>query len=79
MSEREPEQISFDGELRKLVRAVPFIPFDIMTASGDRYEITDNVQAAVGGATVGIFLPKTGWQLIRKNQITAIHVRETAV
>jgi hypothetical protein len=78
MSEREPQQISFDDELRKLVRASPFIPFVIVTASGDRYEITDSVQAAVGSSTVGVFLARTGWQLIRKNQITAIHVHETA-
>ena len=78
MGEREPEQISFEEELRKYVLAVPFVPFDIITTSGDRYEITDNVQVAIGGSTVGVMLPRTGFQLIRKSQIVALHVRETA-
>jgi len=76
MSERQPEQISFDDELRKYVLAVPFVPFEIVTTSGDRYEITDNVQVAIGTTTIGVMLPKTGFQLIRKNQITALHVHE---
>jgi hypothetical protein len=76
MSERQPEQISFDDELRKYVLAVPFVSFEIVTTSGDRYEITDNVQVAIGTTTIGAMLPKTGFQLIRKNQITALHVHE---
>jgi hypothetical protein len=76
MSEKQPEQISFDDELRKYVLASPFTPFEIVTTSGDHYEVTDNVQVAIGTTTVGVILPRTGFQLIRKNQITAIHVHE---
>jgi hypothetical protein len=78
MSEREPEQISFDDELRKYLLAVPFVPFDIMTTSGERIAITDNLQAAVNSSTVGVFLPKYGFHLIRKNQIVSVQVHEKA-
>lgn len=76
--EKQPEQISFDDELRKFVRANPFTPFEIVTTSGNKYEVTDSVQVAVGHSTVYVVLPRTGVQLIRKNQIVAIHAHETA-
>jgi hypothetical protein len=76
--EKEPERISFDEELRKLARAVPFMPFEIVTTSGERYEITDSVEIAVGSSTVVVVLPKTGVQMIRKNQIVAVHTHEPA-
>lgn len=79
MSEdKKPEQIGFEEELRKYILATPFIPFDLVTTSGDRYEVTDNIQVAMGANSVGVFLPKRGFQLIRKNQIVAIHVHEPA-
>ena len=73
---KQPEQISFDEELRKYVRADPFTPFDIYTTSGTTYEVTDSIQVAVNQSTVVVALPKTGVQLIRKNQIVAIHLHE---
>ena len=76
--EKEPEKIAFDDELRKAARAVPFVPFEIITSSGDRYEISDNIEIAVGHTTVVVVLPKTGVQMIRKNQIVAIHTHEPA-
>jgi hypothetical protein len=77
-NEKEPERISFDDELRKLARAVPFVPFDIITTSGARYEVTDTMEIAVGYSTVVLVLPKIGVQMIRKNQIVAIHANEPA-
>ena len=76
--EKGPERISFDDELRKAARAVPFVPFEIVTTSGERYEITDSVEVAVGYSTLVVVLPKTGVQMIRKNQIVAIHTHEPA-
>ncbi|HZL35657.1 MAG TPA: hypothetical protein VFC78_10135 [Tepidisphaeraceae bacterium] len=76
MGEREPEQIDFDEELRRYARADPFVPFDLLTASGDRYEIRESLQFAMGYNAVVLVLPKTGIQVVRKNQITAIHVHE---
>ena len=76
--EKEPEKIAFDEELKKAARAVPFVPFEIITSSGDRYDISDNIEIAVGYNTVALVLPKTGVQIIRKNQIVAIHTHESA-
>lgn len=76
--EKQPERISFDDELKKLARALPFIPFEILTTGGERYEITDNIEIAVGYSTVVVVLPKTGVQMIRKNQIVAVHSHEPA-
>jgi hypothetical protein len=76
--EKEPERINFDDELRKVARAVPFVPFEIVTTSGEKYEITDSVEIAIGHSTVVLVLPKTGVQMIRKNQIVAVHTHEPA-
>ena len=76
--EKAPERINFDEELRKAARAVPFVPFDIVTTSGEKYEITDSVEIAVGYSTAVVVLPKTGVQMIRKNQIVAVHTHEPA-
>lgn len=76
MSERPPESLDFEEELRKYAEADPFTPFDIVVTSGDRYRITSQVQLAIGGNTVIAFLPKSGTQFFRKNQIVAVHVNE---
>lgn len=72
----EHEQINFEDELRRYAEAVPFVPFDILTASGDKYEVQERIQFAMGPNAIVLVLPRTGIQLIRKNQITAIHVHE---
>ncbi len=76
MPERQPEQIDFEEELRRYSRATPFVPFEIVTASGDHYEVQESLQLAMGNSAVVLVLPKTGIQVVRKNQITAIHVHE---
>jgi hypothetical protein len=76
MPEREPERLDFEDELQRYARAVPFVPFDVITASGTKYEILESVQLAIGGSAIVLVLPKTGIQVIRKNQITALHVHE---
>jgi hypothetical protein len=76
MSERQPKQLDFEDELRRHARAIPFVPFEIVTASGDRYEVQESLQLAMGNSAVVLVLPKTGIQVVRKNQITAIHVHE---
>ncbi len=76
MAERDPEQINFEDELGRYARAVPFVPFEIITASGDKYEVRESLQLAVGNTAIVLVLPKTGIQVIRKNQITAVHVLE---
>jgi hypothetical protein len=76
MAEREPEQIDFEDELRRYANKLPFVPFDIVTSSGNRYEVQERLQLAMGGTAIVLVLPKTGIQVIRKNQITALHVHE---
>jgi hypothetical protein len=76
MAERGPEQLEYEDELRRYAQAVPFVPFDIVTTSGERYEVREPLQLAMGHSAVVLVLPKTGIQVIRKNQITAVHVHE---
>jgi hypothetical protein len=76
VAEQEPEQITFQDELRKYADASPFVPFEILTTSGDRYEIQERLQVAMFNDALVVTLPRTGIQIIRKNQITAIHVHE---
>jgi hypothetical protein len=72
----EHEEINFDDELKRYLRADPFVPFDIVVTSGDRYEVAEKEQVAMGGNTVVVVLPKTGIRFFRKNQIVAVHVHE---
>jgi hypothetical protein len=76
MAERNPERIDFEDELRRYARAVPFVPFDIVTTSGNRYEVQESLQLAIGNTAIVLVLPTTGIQVVRKNQITALHVHE---
>jgi hypothetical protein len=75
----EHEQIDFEEELRRYWRKDPFIPFDIVTTSGDRYHIPDPGLIAFGSNVIIIALRSTGIQLVRKNQIAAVHVHEPSV
>jgi len=76
MSEREPESIDFEDELRKYAEADPFTPFEVIDSSGDRYSVVAQSQLAIAGNTVVTFLPKLGIRFFRKNQIVAVHVNE---
>jgi hypothetical protein len=76
MAEQQPEQISFHSELRRYADASPFVPFDIITTSGDHYEVRERLQVLMFGDSLVVATPKTGLQIIRKNQVTAIHAHE---
>ena len=76
MPEREPEQIDFEDELRRCYKSLPFHPFEVITASGDRYQVEDPSQVAFGHSAIVLVLPRTGIQIVRKSQITAVHVHE---
>lgn len=75
----EHEQIDFEEELRRYWRKDPFVPFEIVATSGDRYLINDPGNIAFGTNTIIIALRKTGIQLLRKNQIVAVHVHEPSL
>jgi hypothetical protein len=72
------EELNFEEELIKYADAKPFVPFDIVVTSGDRYTINSRWQLAFGGNTIVVVLPRTGIQFFRKNQIVAVHVHEPA-
>ncbi len=74
----EHEQINFDDELRRYALADPFVPSEIVVASGDRYEVKQPLQLALGGDMIAVLLPKTGLRFFRTYQVVAVHVRETA-
>jgi hypothetical protein len=76
MAERQPEQIDFMDELRRYANATPFVPFDIVTTSGNKYEVQERLQFALGSTAAVLVLPKTGIQIVRMNQIAALHVHE---
>jgi hypothetical protein len=78
MAEDVPERIHFDDEMRRCATATPFVPFDIVTTSGVRYEVRQQLQLAMGANAVVLVLPKTGLQIVRKNQIAALHIHEPA-
>ncbi len=75
----EYEQIDFEEELRRYWRKEPFVPIEIIATSGDRYLINDPGQIAFGSNTIIIALRKFGIQLLRKNQIGAVHVHEPSI
>ncbi len=70
------ENIDFLDELRRYYEARPFSAFDVLTTSGDRYAVSDPSQLAFGFDAIVLALPKTGIQIVRKNQITALHIHE---
>jgi hypothetical protein len=78
MSEEEkpPEQIEFLEELHRYHERRPFHPFDVLTTSGEKYAVQEAAQFAIGHSAVVLVLPKTGVQIIRMSQITAMHVHE---
>jgi hypothetical protein len=75
----EHEQLHFEDELRRCSRAEPFVPFDIILTSGDRYEITHWEQLAFGENMIVVVQPRTGIRFFRKNQIVAVHVHEPSM
>jgi hypothetical protein len=78
MNEREPEQVGFEDELKSYLRAQPFHPIEIVMASGDRYEILDPWMVAITAGAIFVHT-RIGTQMIRKNQITAVHVHEPSI
>ena len=77
MADRDSsERIEFEDELRRYGRADPFMPFDIVVSSGDRYTITNSDHLAFTANTVVVAEPKTGIIFFRLGQIVAVEIRE---
>ena len=73
-----PEDIGIIEEIERLLDAEPFMPFKIVMASGDRYEVTGPRQLAIGKSVVGLFPPTQAHILLRQNQISSLEVTEPA-
>ena len=59
--------------LVELLEKTPFQPFQIVTGSGDKYEVQDPHLVAVGQSMINYFYPRSDrWAFIRLNQITAL-------
>jgi hypothetical protein len=73
----EPEQIDLRSEILTLLDAQPFVNFRIIMTSGDRYEITERHQVAVGTSAIVVYPPKSTHSWLRLNQISSVDVLET--
>ena len=58
--------------INELLDREPFQPFRIVTASGEKYEITNPRLVAVGRDQIFIFDHADHFVFIRNNQITAV-------
>ncbi len=75
-----PEDLNFEEELDRLSNAEPFVPFTVVMASGDRYEVTNPNLIAFGSDIVFIFRPKSkgGSAYCRIYNISSIEITEPA-
>ena len=73
------EDLNFEDELARLVDARPFVPFTVVMASGDRYEVDDPHLVAFGNDMIFIFRSKAkgGSAYCRIYNVSSIEVGET--
>jgi hypothetical protein len=72
------EELNFDEEIVKLLDADPFVPFVIIVASGDRYEVNDPHRVAIGGILIVVVEPREGICTLRKSQVVSVEQRQSA-
>lgn len=73
------ERISFRNEMDKLLADEPFIPFEIVMASGDRYRVDNPNLVALARDTIGIaFGSRHTYSVLRFNQVSSIDVLESS-
>lgn len=66
-------------EIKALIRREPFQPFRIITSSGNRYEVINPFNLAIGQSQLSYFFPASDrWVLIRLNQITELESASAA-
>jgi hypothetical protein len=69
-----PEEISIRDEIERALERTPFQPFIIRLTSGDQYEVTRRLQAAVGGNVMVLLHRDLPSIYIRLNQIVAVEI-----
>ena len=72
------EDISLTDEIEKALDRRPFQAFTIVTASGDRYEVTGKHQVAVAKQVVIILPPDSTSIYLRTNQLVAVELAAPA-
>jgi hypothetical protein len=72
----ESEAMDFEDELRRLWKADPFIPFEIVVTSGDRYQIGESLHLVISRNMITVMSPGGGTRFFRKNQLVAVHVKD---
>ena len=70
------EDVNIKDEILKYMDAEPFHPFTIVMTSGDRYEVTEPHQIAVGQSVIVVLPRGSTHSLLRQNQISSIDVHE---
>jgi hypothetical protein len=68
------EEISIIDELKRLIDRTPFQPYVITLSSGERFDITERHQVAVGTSVVIVLPPNQASIYLRSNQITSVQV-----
>jgi|HubBroStandDraft_3_1064219.scaffolds.fasta_scaffold1062787_2 hypothetical protein len=69
------EEVKFEEVLDQRVNSIPFEPFAVSLTSGERFEINNQTQVAIGKSTVTLYYARSGFTTLRKSQLVAIHAR----
>ncbi len=70
------EEINLKDEIVRLLDREPFVPFVVVMASGDRYEVTDPHAVALGQNVLIIVPPRSTHVFMRWNQVSSVEVKE---
>jgi len=63
----------------ELLDREPFVPFQIVLASGESYPITDPHLVALGKSQLNVYAPKSDrWSILRLSQIASVDVIPSA-
>lgn len=73
------EDISVKTEILKLRERAPFVPFEIVMSSGDRYRVAEANELVVGTeAIVVLSVQRARHCTLRFNQVSSVEVPEPA-
>lgn len=67
---------NFDDELRALLRADPFVAFEIVMPNGDSAKIEDPNSLDIGDVFLDVVLPKSGEVRLRKSAVIMIRLSD---
>ncbi len=75
---RMPERITFRSELDRLLDAEPFVWFEIVMASGNRYRVDDPAEVVVGEEIIHLMprRPK-GHNVLRFNEVSSLDIPDS--